>query len=118
MEGYIPTKEANRFAILLREFLISYEPVGEEEANEPYVPTLFSNRRGISLFENVTLVKGFPRYNEIDPTPVTAVVFPLFFGIMFSDLGQGIVLFLFGYVLTRMFRGNYNYWGKLKVQLL
>ncbi|MDG6995614.1 MAG: hypothetical protein JRN52_06810 [Nitrososphaerota archaeon] len=117
LEGYIPTKEANRFAELLGEFLISYEPVGKDEANEPYVPTLFSNRRGISLFENVTLVKGFPRYNEIDPTPVTAVVFPLFFGIMFSDLGQGIVLFLFGYLLARMFRGNYNYWGKLLMVL-
>lgn len=112
LEGFVPTKEVERFRASVRDFLLSSEPVGKKEADQPYVPTLFSNRRGVSLFENVTLMKGFPKYNEIDPTPVTAVVFPLFFGIMFSDLGHGIVLFLFGFVLMRMFRGNYNYWGK------
>ena len=117
IEGFVSFNDLERFRIDLRKFLLSFEPVGKREASEPYVPTLFSNRFGISLFENITLVKGFPRYNEIDPTPITAIVFPLFFGIMFSDLGQGIVLFFFGYLLRRMFRGNYNYWGKLLMVL-
>ena len=116
-EGFVSLDHIEQFGVDLKEFLLSFEPVGKKEANEPYVPTLFSNRFGISLFENVTLVKGFPKYNEIDPTPITAIVFPLFFGVMFSDMGQGIVLFLFGYLLRRMFRGNYNYWGKLLMVL-
>jgi len=113
LEGFVPTKEIELFRKTTYDFLISSEPVDEEEAKKEDVPTMFSNPRSVSLFENVTLLSGFPKYNEIDPTPVIAFVFPLFFGIMFSDLGHGIVLVLFGYALTRWFRGSYNYWGQL-----
>ena len=113
LEGFIPTKKVESFRNVTKDFLISSEPVDKDEAKKEEVPSMFSNPRSVSLFENVTLLSGFPKYNEIDPTPVTAVVFPLFFGIMFSDLGHGIVLLLFGYALTRWFKGSYNYWGRL-----
>lgn len=117
LEGYVPSTQIEGFKNLLKKYLLYDEPVGKKEAETQNVPSLLSERRGVSLFENITLMRGFPKYNEIDPTPITAFVFPLFFGIMFCDMGHGIVLFLFGYALWRLFRGNYNYWGRVLMVL-
>ena len=117
LEGYVPSEQIKLFRRDLSRFLLFDGPVDKKEAETENVPSMFSNSRLVSLFENITLMRGFPKYNEIDPTPVTALVFPLFFGIMFSDLGQGIVLFIFGYALWKLYRGNYNYWGELLMVL-
>jgi len=117
LEGYVPTSQIEMFRDVTGEYYLLDEPVGKKEAETEKVPSMFSELRGVSLFENITLMKGFPKYDEIDPTPITALVFPLFFGIMFSDLGHGLVLFFFGYLLWKMFRGSYNYWGKLLMVL-
>ena len=44
---------------------------------------------------------GVPSYEEIDPTSFLAVSYTLLFGIMFGDLGQGIVIALLGLFLAR-----------------
>jgi len=41
---------------------------------------------------------GVPKYEDIDPTPFVAFTYTLLFGIMFGDVGQGIVLAILGYV--------------------
>jgi V/A-type H+-transporting ATPase subunit I len=41
---------------------------------------------------------GLPGYNEMDPTPFVAITYSLLFGMMFGDLGQGLVLMLIGYL--------------------
>ncbi|MGQ9778519.1 MAG: V-type ATP synthase subunit I [Bacillota bacterium] len=58
-------------------------------------PVALENPPAIAPFE--ALVQGFsyPRYEEIDPTPVTAPFFFLFFGFCLSDAGYGLVLILF-----------------------
>ncbi len=42
---------------------------------------------------------GLPSYNEIDPTPFVAITYFLFFGMMFGDVGQGLVLSLVGVLI-------------------
>jgi V/A-type H+-transporting ATPase subunit I len=44
-----------------------------------------------------------PRYKEIDPSPVLAFFFPLFFGIMVGDIGYGIVIFLIALLIKKMY---------------
>ena len=117
LEGYVPSKERKGFQDAISGYLISEEPVLREKTEGPQIPSRFSNLPVVSLFEDVTLARGFPKYNEIDPTPVAAIMFPLLFGIMFSDLGHGIVLLLLGYFLMKRYQGSYNYWGKLLVVL-
>ena len=45
-----------------------------------------------------------PRYREFDPTPLIAIFFPLFFGIIVGDIGYGLVILLFSLVLHYHFR--------------
>lgn len=59
-------------------------------------PTLLRNNWLFRPFEMIVKLYGLPSYNEIDPTPFLAITFCLMFGIMFGDVGQGLVYFLAG----------------------
>ena len=59
-------------------------------------PTLLRNNWLFRPFEMIVKLYGLPSYNEIDPTPFLAITFCLMFGIMFGDIGQGLVYFLAG----------------------
>jgi len=50
----------------------------------------------IRQFEFFTKLYGLPLYGEVDPTPLLAVTYTLLFGLMFGDVGHGLVLGLFG----------------------
>jgi len=74
----------------------------ERHNSDPRVPTTLRNPKGLDAFEKLVLNYGRPRYGEIDPTPLVALTFPLIFGIMFGDVGQGLLLALVGgYLFTR-----------------
>ena len=44
---------------------------------------------------------GIPDYDGIDPVPIVALTYSLLFGIMFGDVGQGIVVILAGLLLSK-----------------
>ena len=50
-------------------------------------------------FQTLTFALGYPRRGEINPTYLVAITFPFLFGIMFADVGQGLVLFIGGILL-------------------
>lgn len=57
-------------------------------------PTLLKNPSVMKPFENLIRVYGLPSYYEFDPTAIMFVTFPLLFGMMYGDLGHGILLLL------------------------
>lgn len=62
--------------------------------------------RNIALlkpFELFTKMYGVPSYHEMDPTFFVALTYTFFFGMMFGDLGQGVVLFLLGLFLYKKY---------------
>jgi V/A-type H+/Na+-transporting ATPase subunit I len=62
-------------------------------------PTRFRNSRFVKPFEEITKLYGRPHYDELDPTPVIAITFPLIFGLMFGDVGHGLLLLIGGLTL-------------------
>ncbi|HEV2137825.1 MAG TPA: V-type ATPase 116kDa subunit family protein [Nitrososphaerales archaeon] len=117
MEGFVPTDRLDAFAQTLGGYLVSSGSLAKRQPGNPYIPSLLVNPRVVRLFEGITLSLGVPKYNEVDPTPVVAFVFPLFFGIMFSDVGRGLVLFLVGLLLRNNPKENYRYLGRLLLVL-
>lgn len=69
-------------------------------AAEGHAPPVRLRNRGFAKpFEYYVSMYGLPEYGETDPTPFVAVTYFLLFGMMFADLGQGLVLSLVGWLI-------------------
>ena len=73
----------------------------EELGNQIKPPTKLKNNWFTKPFEMIVKMYGLPSYQEIDPTSFLAITYCLMFGIMFGDIGQGLVYFLAGYFLKK-----------------
>lgn len=69
-------------------------------------PTKLKNIRLFRPFEMFVKMYGLPAYNEIDPTSFVAITYSLLFGIMFGDVGQGLLIAIGGYVLYKVKKMN------------
>lgn len=78
--------------ILRDEYYINFEDVKEEEIDN--VPIKLNNGILAKTFESVTAMYSFPRYNEVDPTPLLVPFYLLFFGMMVADAGYGLVMLI------------------------
>ena len=65
------------------------------------IPILYRNPLLLRPFQTLVQMYGVPSYGEVQPTGFFAVSFLLMFGLMFGDVGQGLVLFSAGYCLFR-----------------
>ena len=72
-------------------------------------PTLLRNPRGTGLFQRLTLGFGTPTSSEIDPTVLWTVTYPLFFGLMFGDVGHGLLVFVVSAMLLYAKRRGTRY---------
>ena len=60
------------------------------------VPTLVRTPRWLQPFEDLVTTFGISSYNELDPTLIVTVSFLIMYGMMFGDLGHGLLLLLTG----------------------
>lgn len=65
-------------------------------------PTKLKNNPIFRPFEFFVKMYGLPNYNEIDPTPVLAMTYILFFGIMFGDVGQSAIFAIIGFLMYKI----------------
>jgi V/A-type H+-transporting ATPase subunit I len=102
IEGYVPTKQGGTLIKDLNARLegrMIYSLNEEHSSNQ--VPVTFKYPKFINLFYTVTNLYGVPNYNEINPTPILALTFPIFFGLMFPDIGHGIMLACLGFIFYK-----------------
>lgn len=108
VKGFVPSNKFNELNEKVsrtmegKVLVLPNEPVESEK--EP--PTRITNSRFIRPFEELTKLYGLPKYSEIDPTPLIAITFPILFGLMFGDLGHGLVLLLGGLIVGKLIKGN------------
>ncbi|UNO84457.1 V-type ATP synthase subunit I [Treponema pallidum] len=78
-----------------------------------HVPVCYQHGRFVRSYERMVSSYGCPPYGLVDPTPFVAFSYALLFGIMFGDLGQGLLFFVLGLLLrTRRVRAL-NRWAHL-----
>ncbi len=98
-EGWVPAEEVERVTKSLLEVsegTTIIETMGNEnhEEEEEKPPTLLKNPKTLESYERLTKSFGIPSYGEIDPTLFMAISFPIFFGLMFGDIGHGLLLLI------------------------
>jgi V/A-type H+-transporting ATPase subunit I len=65
------------------------------------IPISLKNNWLFRPFSYFVEMFGLPAYTEIDPTPLFAITYSLMFGLMFADLGQGLVVILIGFLMHK-----------------
>jgi len=125
IQGYIPNIMAKKFRRVTNKWVTIVEDVpessslhyevhnGKKQDDSQPKPSLFVNGRYFRSFEPITLTQGLPKPSELDPTPMIAFIFPILYGLMFGDLGQGAIIAGVGAVFRLRGVGNLRQWGTL-----
>ena len=95
--AWLPAKQKKRFLKTIRQI----DPSITAEIIEPKLessefPTKVRNNIYSRSFEGLVYGFGVPGYKEWDPTKFLSILIPIFFGIMFGDVIDGLVVFLIG----------------------
>ena len=101
--GWIPTANKDEISLRLksiRSIEVDFSDAKNEMEKRP--PAKLKNCFLARPFEFYTEMYGVPKYNEIDPSLFVAITYIIIFGIMFADLGQGIVLSIVGILMWKL----------------
>ena len=112
IQGYIPKKMEKKFKDTTGKWMSVVEDVSDPELVKKK-PTLFDNKIFVRTFEVITQSQGIPKRGESDPTPMIALMWPIFYGLMFADVGHGLLLMGLGLVFKLKGQGNLSRWGML-----
>ena len=103
LAGWIPANKEKAFSQALESIDAIEYSFQSPDADTHHTPPVSLRNPGLFRpFEFFVDMYGLPRYNEIDPTAFVAITFTILFGIMFGDLGQGILLSIAGFLMWKL----------------
>lgn len=100
-EGWVPSHLKNRVERILDRYGCHYEYRDPLEGEE--VPVMIENSLAVTPFEAVTQMYSMPDYKGFDPTKWFAIFYAMFFGIMLSDAGYGLVITIATFITLKKF---------------
>ena len=106
IDGWIPAPRVDEIQTALDSLccgLAFVEKIPPEKEDEP--PVKLRNPKPLKPFEFFISLVSTPKYEEIDPTLILFITFPLFFGFMVGDLGFGAGLIVLGAVIRLKLKG-------------
>lgn len=103
LEGWVPAPQADAVARTLTEKYDALVETEEVSADE-IPPTLLKNNRFSESAEGVLESYGLPTKGHVDPTFVMSIFYVFFFGMMFSDLGYGLMMAIACGIVVLKFR--------------
>jgi len=94
IEGWMPASKIGAITTALQE-MCKGEVIIKDWASKN-APTNVSKPKSpmFQIFEKLTIGFGVPKSDEVDPTILWFVTYPLFFGFMFGDVGNGLVVMI------------------------
>ncbi|MBQ9269725.1 MAG: V-type ATP synthase subunit I [Oscillospiraceae bacterium] len=112
LDGWVTAPDAGRLEELLGGFDCAYELTDPTEEEIPDVPVKLKNNFLTRCMNVVTEMYSLPAYDGLDPNPLMAPFFIVFFGMMMADMGYGILMIAAALVVlkkTRPREGTRNF---------
>ena len=92
MEGWIPEEKEQELIKVFDDFGCAYETLTPTEEEYPEVPVKLKNNKITNGLNMVTEMYSLPAYGSLDPNPLMAPFFILFYGLMMADMGYGLLM--------------------------
>ena len=112
IQGYIPKKMEKKFNQVTSQWTSITEEIKDEETLSN-LPVFLNNPKWVRTYEVITDSQGIPKRGEFDPTWMIALMWPIFYGLMFADVGHGLLLMGLGLLFKFKGQGNLSRWGML-----
>ena len=94
LEGWLPAEREKELEQVFKRFGCAWECRDPEPDEYPEVPVKLKNNQVTNALNMVTNMYSLPAYGTVDPNPLMAPFFILFYGLMMADMGYGIVMIL------------------------
>ncbi len=116
LTGWASADKERELTALLDEYGCAWELTEPEEQEYPEVPVSLKNNWFTRPLNMVTEMYSLPAYGSLDPNPLMAPFFILFYGIMMADMGYGVLMMLGSLFMLKRMRvtgGMRNFAGLL-----
>lgn len=94
LEGWMPAEKEAELSRVFEDYTCAYETRDPLPEEYPDVPVKLKNNRVTDGLNMVTNMYSLPAYGTVDPNPLMAPFFIIFFGLMFADIGYGVLMII------------------------
>ncbi len=104
LEGWLPADRCAALEKALELFTCAIETREPTEDEYPQVPVQLKNNKLTRPLNMVTEMYSLPAYGTLDPNPLMAPFFILFYGIMMADMGYGLLMMIASVIISKKYR--------------
>lgn len=104
LEGWLPADRCAEIEKTLEPFTCAIETREPTEDEYPQVPVQLKNNKLTRPLNMVTEMYSLPAYDTLDPNPLMAPFFILFYGIMMADMGYGLLMMIASVIISKKYR--------------
>ena len=101
MEGWLPEEREEELAEVFDRFGCAWETEEPTVEEYPDVPVKLKNNKVTNALNMITNMYSLPAYGSLDPNPLMAPFFILFYGLMMADMGYGLIMVIAALVAMR-----------------
>ena len=104
LQGWIPAPSEELLIDILSGFTCAWETQTPDPEEYEEVPIKLKSNKLTAPYNVITEMYSLPAYNGLDPNPFVMPFFALFFGIMFADMGYGLIMALAGFLALKLMK--------------
>lgn len=94
MQGWMPAEREGELSRVFDRYDCAWECRDPKEDEYPSVPVSLKNNRFTNALNMVTNMYSLPAYGSVDPNPLMAPFFIIFYGLMMADMGYGLLMII------------------------
>lgn len=118
LEAWVPSDKADELDQRLNDSSLILSYILRDPIEGEIVPTYVIGNQITTPYQSVTNMFSAPAYKEIDPNPFVTFFFFLFFGMMLSDAGYGLILTVLGIVVLACSKPKMHQSSLIKIVLM